>query len=249
MALWTVAAEPSAWEFGWEALVALGTLALAVATAALTLATRSLARKTSEEVQHAGALVKESQEQVKATQNQARISQLTLNAQIRPVLIDLPLDLAVEEPIFFPDRDEPVMSHRGAVHVGAGGGGVMISLPLRNAGVGLAMIRGVALRMRGNVPTPPVMIRPANVPPHQRGRVSFWARADDPAFPSLREAVDAEQDFSVEVAYSDLAGQELTISRFDVYLRKRGQRHWEVRQVHLQEPDADEPFAGSAPTA
>jgi hypothetical protein len=39
-----------AWAFGWEALVAIGTLALAVFTAWLALSTRSLARETSREL-------------------------------------------------------------------------------------------------------------------------------------------------------------------------------------------------------
>jgi hypothetical protein len=42
--------EPSTWEFGWEALVALGTLGLALFTAYLAWTTRRLARTTGEDV-------------------------------------------------------------------------------------------------------------------------------------------------------------------------------------------------------
>jgi hypothetical protein len=45
-----LAAEPSRWSFGWEALVAVGTLGLAVATVVLALLTRALARSGTAEV-------------------------------------------------------------------------------------------------------------------------------------------------------------------------------------------------------
>jgi hypothetical protein len=39
------------------------------------------------------------------------------------------LDLAVEESLFYPARDEPIAGHRGGVHVCAGGEEVMVSIP------------------------------------------------------------------------------------------------------------------------
>lgn len=263
MTLWILAAEPSSWEFSWEALVAIGTLVLALATGALALSTRNLSAKTAEEVEHSRRQVDASLEQVRVAQEQAtaaqealataqeqtRISQLTLDAQIRPVLIDVPLDLAIEQPLFYPGRDEPVTGHRGAVHVGAGDREVVVSLPLRNAGAGLAMIRGVGIRLAVASPTPPVMIQPANMPPGEDGRITFRATPGDAAFAPLSQAIQARQSLSIEVGYSDLTGQQYTLSRFDVYFRSRAHWNWEVRQVHLQEPGAGEPFAGSAPTA
>jgi hypothetical protein len=47
----TLIIATSPWSFGWDALVAIGTLALAFMTAALALSTRRLARETAEEVQ------------------------------------------------------------------------------------------------------------------------------------------------------------------------------------------------------
>jgi hypothetical protein len=164
------------------------------------------------------------------------------------VLIDVPLDLAIEEPMVYPGRDEPVMGHRGAVHVGVGDGEVLISLLLRNAGAGLAMIRGLGIRLAVAHPSAPVMLQPANVPPGERGRVSFRATSGDAAFAPLLQAIEVQQSISVEVGYSDLAGRQYTVSRFDLYFRSQAHWNWEVRQVHLQEPGEDPPFAGSAPT-
>jgi hypothetical protein len=253
--------EPSAWQFGWEALVAIGTLVLALATAALAWSTRNLAGQTTEEVKHSGRLVEESQRQAEAAASQAkatqdalaeareqtRISQQTLNAQIRPVLIDVPLDLAVEEPMFYPGRDDAVTGHRGAVHVGVSDDEVLISHPVRNAGVGLAMIRGISLEIGTAIGSPPVSIVPANVAPGEHARVSFRMTPGDAAFAPVREVLVRNQSVSVIVAYSDLAGQQMTLSRFDLYYRDRAHWNWEVRQVHLQEPGTEHPFAGSAP--
>lgn len=257
------AAAASPWELGWDTLVAIGTLALALATAALARSTRGLANETADEVEHSKRQVDAALEQVKVSQRQAetaqdaldaaheqtRISQLTLNAQIRPVLIDVPLDLAVEESLFYPGREEPIAGHRGGVHVFSGDQEVMVSVPLRNAGAGLAMIRGIGMRLTVATPSAPVIIQPANVPAGEHGRVSFRATPGDAAFAPLSQAIAGQASFSIEVGYSDLAGQQYTISRFGVHFRSRAHTNWEVRQVHLQELGAEEPFAGSAPVA
>jgi hypothetical protein len=259
----TLLPAASSWEFGWEALVAIGTLVLALATAGLAWSTRNLAKETSEEVSHSKRQVDAALEQVEVGQAQARtaqealgaareqtrISQLTLDAQIRPVLIDVPLDLAIEEQLFYPGRHEPVGGHRGGVHAFASDEEVMISVPLRNAGAGLAMIRGTGVRLSVATPTAPVMIQPANIPSGEYGRVSFRATPGEAAFAPLSQAVQAQSSFSIEVGYSDLAGQQCTVSRFDVHFRSRAHTNWEVRQIHLRDLDSDEPFAGSAPAA
>jgi hypothetical protein len=266
MAVSLVVEHISPWQVGWDALVAGGTIGLAIFTAWLAWTTRSLARQTSSEVEHTALLAQASQHQVKSSQEQARIAQdalaaareqtqislLTLNAQIRPVLVDVPPEppyRAGDDMIHYPRRD-PVKGGRiGAVQVRSSPEELLISVPFVNAGVGLAMIRGVGLRHRASVPDPPATIRPTNVLPRGFGRVSFRATPHDACFAPLCEMVERAQDFSIEVAYSDLAGRETTISRFDIYFRAEASGQWEVRQMHLQAPGADMPFAGSAPTA
>lgn len=234
------------WEFGWEALVAIGTLALAFVTLALALSTRALARGTSREVEHTGKLVLQAQEQVAIAREQTRIAQMTLGAQIRPVLIDAPLDLDTEETVVYPGRSEPITLPAGGVHVFGDDDRVMISLPVRNAGVGLAMVRGVSLLVGEPIPSLTTEIRPANVAPGERSRINFSALRGEDAFPSMLQAVRSG-NFSVELGYSDLAGGQSTLSRFDVYSPPAAHTNWEVRQVHFREPGTLEPFAGSAP--
>lgn len=253
---------PRPWEVGWDALVAGGTIGLAIFTAWLAWTTRSLARQTSTEVEHTALLAQASQRQVESSQEHARIAQealaaareqtqisvLTLKAQIKPVLVDIPLEPG-DETIHYPRRDPLKGGRIGAVQVRSSPEELLISVPFLNAGVGLAMIRGVGLRHRASVADPPAVIRPTNVLSGGSGRVSFRATPHDACFAPLSEMVEREQDFSVEVGYSDLAGQGMTISRFDIYFRAEAWGQWEVRQVHLQAPGADMPFAGSAPTA
>lgn len=262
-AILTGVAEASPWKFGWEALVAIGTFVLALATGGLAWSTRSLAAKTAEEVKHSGQLVEESQRQTRAAQDQAqaarsaltatqeqgRIAQLTLNAQIRPVLIDVPLNVSIEEAIVYPGRDHPVMGHRGAVQVSASDQELLVSVPLRNAGAGLAMIRGISLEIGTAIGAPPVMIKPTNVAPGELGRVSFRAVPGNAAYAPVREVIERQDGPSVVVAYTDLAGEQMTLSRFDLYFRPNDHWDWEVRQVHFQEPGAELPYAGSAPVA
>jgi hypothetical protein len=277
MTPWIGAEDASAWAFGWEALVAIGTLALAGATAWLAFKTAGLADTTAQEVEHSRQQVETmkeqvagtqrqvdaSLEQVRATQEQARtaqdtlaaareqtgISRLTLEAQIRPVLIDVRPDPDRPETTAYPGRDVPVNHYKGAALVWAPEGEVLISVPFRNAGAGLAMIRGVDLAFRTKIGTPSVMLQPANVARGEYGRVSFRSIPGDAGYQPLRDAIATEQDFSVVVGYTDLAGQQHTLSRFDIYFHPRESWEWEVRQVHLQNQTADAPFASSGPTA
>jgi hypothetical protein len=50
LTIWMAVAEPSAWGFGWEALVAIGTMLLAGATFVLAWSTRRMAKATAQDV-------------------------------------------------------------------------------------------------------------------------------------------------------------------------------------------------------
>jgi hypothetical protein len=257
MTLWIVVAEFSDWR-GWEALVAIGTLFLAGATFRLARATRDLARETAEEVQHSKRQVDAALEQVRVAQEQAataaaalesarkqtEIAQLTLDAQIKPVLVDVQPNLTIPDQVGFPGKS-PVQRSQGAVVVKTSNHEVLISVPFRNAGVGLAIVRAVGIRSRTEIGTPGHLIRPTNVAPGEHGRVGFRAQDGSAAFRPLLDVIDDQQDFSVEIGYTDLAGQQYERSILDLYYVD-GQGYG-IRQVHHQKPGADEPFAASAP--
>lgn len=231
----------SGWEFGWEALVA-------ITTGVLAFFTWRLARQTAREVSHSGQQVELSRRQAEASNELASAAQLTLRAQIRPVLVDVPLDLSAppSESASYPGRDDPVMLHPGAVHVNDGADEMMISFPLRNAGVGLAMIRGIDIWFPTPGPQPAFTINPANLAPGDRGRVSIRAVRGEPAFDQIATVIKAD-NFSIRVAFGDIVGQEIFRTRFDVYRQNGAMYGWIIRQVHFEDPDTREPFAGSAP--
>jgi hypothetical protein len=208
---------------------------------------RRLARETKEEVSHAARHVEATQAQARianealqVANEQTGIAQRTLGAQIRPVLIDMPFERSVQDEI---------PGYRGSVHAGATSNGPVISLPVRNAGAGLAIIRGAGLRVGEPIPSPPVTITPANLPVGENCRINFAIPLDHPAAEPVQRVLRASGGFSIEIAYTDLAGQQLVVSRFDVYYHPQANWNWQVRQVHHLEPGMDEPFAGSAPTA
>ena len=203
---------------------------LAFATAGLALSTRSLARKTADEVKHSGRLVEASQRQVYATLEQARTAQdalaaaaragteslsSTLDRQVRPVLVEASIGPVMEH-VTFPEGFPPRGLSRGTVVVEARDGVILLSLPLRNAGTGLATIRGARLMLPEDVVQPPVLITPVNVPAHEYGRVAFSATPNDMAYQPLWAAILARRP-PVEVDYVDLAGQQATVSRLLVH--------------------------------
>lgn len=257
------AASAGAWDVGWEALVAIATFLLALATWRLARSTRSLADETKQEVSIANRQVDEMAKQVVATQKHVRIAneqvtasqaqtaaaQAALRAQIRPVLIEVPIvpgEREVLEQVVWPNAPS-TGAYPGAVLAHLHENVALVSVPVRNAGTGLAMIRGAHIRTGlAATETVPVVIDPANLPPGAQGRVNFRAEPG-PTCDALSQAFNGG-NFSVVVTYADLAGEQLTTSRLDVYRRSRPPySDWDVRQVHFEAPGSDTPYAGSGP--
>ncbi len=265
------------WDLGWEALVAIMTGVLAVMTGVLAVMTWRLARQTAREVKYSGQHLEQSKkqveasnllaetaqttleaqiQQVEASNRLAETAQTTLEAQIRPVLIDMPLDLPagpVETAVYPGARSEALMLHPGEVYVGVWNFGeatdeTMVSIPIRNAGVGLAMIRGVEMWFPTPCPPSQIAIDPANLAPGEAGRVLVRAARGEPAFDQMNNVL-LSGSFSLRVLFSDIAGQRLFLTRFDVHRQNGFLDGWIVRQVHFEDPETREPFAGSAPVA
>ncbi len=231
------------WDLGWEALVA-------ITTGVLAFMTWQLARQTAKEVKHSGQHVELSRQQVEASNRIAEAAQTTLEAQIRPVLVDMPLNLSAGsfEPAVYPGRGDVVTLHPCAVHVMDGADEMMVSIPIRNVGVGPAMIRGVDMHFPTPCPPPQIAINPANLAPGEAGRVLVRAERVEPAFDQMNNVI-LSGNFSLRVLFSDIAGQRLFLTRFDVYHQNGVTYGWIVRQVHFEDPETREPFAGSAPVA
>lgn len=152
------------------------------------------------------------------------------------------------EAAVYPGRDEAVMLHPGAAHVNDGADEMMVSIAIRNAGVGLAMIRGIDMWFPTPCPPPLTAINPANLAPGEAGRVLVRAARGEAAFDQMSEVIRSG-NFSLRVLFSDIAGQKLFLTRFDVYRQTGAMYGWIIRQVHFEDPTTRVPFAGSAPSA
>jgi hypothetical protein len=190
---------------------ATGTFVVAVGTGALAVATLLIAKRTRE----------------------------ALRATIRPILVDVPLDAPGTARVTYADASEHLVG-TGSVHVLATEDYVFCSLPLRNVGPGVAVIRGLGLReppCSGNVSR---MV----VPRGEATRFSFSVPRDRP---ELQEGIESMLGgrFILEARYTDADGGQDTITRAFV-LRLKDDRY-RVRQVALLHPGDEQPFAMSGP--
>jgi hypothetical protein len=225
----TVVTEPQGfnWELAALVLTGLGTTALAVATGALAYSTRS---------------------DVRATVRLANISQAALEAQVQPVLIDV-----VPEQYRDPGEDAVPYEPRhadGTKNVGAyrvdvrqmENGNFACSVPLRNAGAGLAFIND-----------DPRLDHPSRdgdyigrltkqvVPPGEQTRAYFG--------PGVPLETPEDATLIVKVPYADAsASSQASQSRTvwtEATIQKRG-ADWRVIRVSIRRDGDDEPFVVSA---
>jgi hypothetical protein len=188
------------------------------------------------------AMIKVARDQVAAAQEQAEVARQSLSVQVQPVLIDEPLQLAVEERTDFPDG--PLTVHPGGIVVSSAGDTARLSFPVRNMGRGPAEIRGVGVRLTGRdgqrVEGPACNeVSRGVLPVGETSRLNFWFGAAEfgPRWDAWVHTVTAYGSFTVLVRYADLSGGAHQVSHFVVQRRERAHYGWEVRRV-LVEPAA-----------
>lgn len=190
---------------------------------------------------------------VRSANSAARVSERTLQAGIRPVLVPSRLEDPPEK-IGFMDGKwvRPAGGHAIAE---VADGVIYLAIPLRNVGAGLAMLRGyrlegepgssvahdrqgVARHLRGD-PAP----RVEEFSPQQRdllisaSRIGFWQAAlRDPEVSlhkDIAQAIETRGRVTVDVLYGDHEGGQPAITRF-VLLPEAGAwrcdavRHWNL---------------------
>jgi len=189
----------SSWVWGWNTVVAFGTLALAAATAVLAGFTLGAVRQSRDVIKlqtreleavekQTGVLTEQTaavKAQAEATKRQVDISMASLEATSRPVLVGLVADLgwhptrerdALREKItikFVDDHEASLLPD--AVHYEITNDKIYFSVPLRNVGAGVAFIQRVELvTSRGDFPLPGRVTEPV-VPRDETTRVLFSA--------------------------------------------------------------------------
>ena len=188
---------------------------------------------------------------VRSSNRSARIAERRMLTGIRPLL--LPSKLSDEEQkVGFVD-DHYVMIDGGHGSAEVDGSVVYLTMSVRNAGSGLALLHGWSLvrdHVDGAQARPPLpekdfrrLTRDLYIP---GGDIGFWQGAirdeSDPDFEPLRQMVKDEENIVVDVLYGDQDGEQHTISRFRLQPHEvDGQTRWLVTVSRHYYPDRSNP--------
>lgn len=143
----------------------------------------------------------------------------------------------------FPQRDEGLV-----VVVPDTSKALHISVPLRNIGVGPAILTGLGLSATEG-PRWSGQMTSTIVAPGELTRLNFTVPRDRPEFSSIFEAFNHGGALNAEVGYTDSAGQQTFRIRADLNRRARPQRpdpDWYVSQVFFYRGADSEPATVSA---
>jgi len=177
---------------------------------------------------------------VRSANRAARVAERSLLAGLRPLLV----------PSHLSDEAQKVHFADGRVVVTPGGGGaaelgddaVYLTLSLRNAGSGIAVLHGWHFYPARNTdlerPDADGFRRLTRDLYIAAGDLGFWQGAfRDPSEPELaaaRDAIGRREPVSVDVLYGDYEGGQRVISRFAFWPRADGSwisgvaRHWNL---------------------
>jgi hypothetical protein len=179
---------------------------------------------------------------VRSANRAARSAERSLLANIRPLLLPSRLDDPEVKVGFADNHWVRLGGSRGAAEVTDEA--VYLTMSLRNAGNGIAVLHGWVLvpeRVQGDVPPPHHdefhrLTRDIYVPPDD---VGFWQGAlrepSDPEFAAARKGIESGETLTVYLLYGDLEGGQRTISRFSLQPLQDGSgylvivaRHWNI---------------------
>ncbi|HEY4099146.1 MAG TPA: hypothetical protein VGM33_26710 [Baekduia sp.] len=215
---------------------AVGTVILAAATFWMARKTRDAATATQDDVRAAKEQLTVAQAQIELSRRQADAAEAAISAQLKPVLIDVPFDMF---------REGGTDAGTVSVELNPKSGLILVDIPLRNVGPGLARVTGLSLDT-GSPIAFGATLRNANIPPGERARFMFTAAPEQSGYSAFRDIVDRRGTFSVAVRYTDAAGAQDSLTRADLHWNDAISR-WYVRQIFTSGPGAAHQTVGSAP--
>jgi hypothetical protein len=178
---------------------------------------------------------------VRSGNRTARAAEISLLANLRPVLVPSHLEDTPEKVAFADDHWVSVRGGMGEAQIAEDA--ILMAMAVRNVGPGLAVLHGwhvVGRRMVGESEHAPLedfrmLSRDIYVP---AGDTGFWQGAvrdpDDPLQRELRDTIAKDEPITVEVLYGDHEGGQRTISRFAMMPREGSEyvlsvsRHWSI---------------------
>ncbi|HTY96414.1 MAG TPA: hypothetical protein VMB91_05195 [Solirubrobacteraceae bacterium] len=162
---------------------------------------------------------------VRSSNRSARIAEAALQEQRRPLLVPSRLEDPAQK-IMFVDQHW-VRATGGHAEAESIDGNVYLAASLRNAGSGIGVCQGWTIRAEllysGSSPTHApegdfhLQSRDLYVP---AGDIGMWQGAlrnpEDPVREAVAAAIEAREPLTLELLYTDLIGQQRTITRFSV---------------------------------
>jgi hypothetical protein len=178
---------------------------------------------------------------VRSANRAARMAERSLLAGLRPLLMPSRLDDPVQKITFVDEKRQHVKGGEAAAD--ASTEAVYLTISLRNAGTGIAVLHGWRFYPERRLADsePPALeefsrlTRDIYVP---AGDVGFWQGtfrdAAAPEFAAAAQAIAARVPLTVDILYGDHEGGQRTITRFGLLPRDDGgwiaaaARHWNI---------------------
>jgi hypothetical protein len=214
---------------------AVGTLALAIATYFLAKGTRADVAASTRQAEASTEQAKASLRQAEESSRHADLADRALRAQTTPLLADVPYGVPKVSGYAPMPRDparragameilglgphQPHYRDASELYTGIDEGGdetASLSVPVRNIGLGAAVITSVEFRLLEREPVTGLCSSP--VVPHGEVVVAeLEVHPKDPRYTEARRVVEDASTFSVVVAYSDANGEAIGAVRLDVH--------------------------------
>jgi hypothetical protein len=177
---------------------------------------------------------------VRSANRAARVAERSLLAGLQPLLVPSHLSDEAQKVHFADGR--VVVTPGGGAAAEVGGEAVYLTLSLRNAGSGIAVLHGWHFYPERNtdLERPEAdgfrrLTRDLYIAP---GDLGFWQGAfrnpNEPEFAAARSAIERREPLSVDLLYGDYEGGQRVISRFAFWPREDGRwisgvaRHWNL---------------------
>jgi hypothetical protein len=182
---------------------------------------------------------------VRSANRAARVAELSLLAQLRPLLVESSENDPLQHAGFH-DVPTPLPVPGGGAFVGEVGGSLYVVISLKNVGPGIAVLHG-GLVYPDNIPSRPDHAEPDAMTMLRRdlyispGQVGYWqiAYRDDDAYRRQLQDTIRGGAISCEVLYGDYEGGQRVITRFGVR-RPSADDEWQVVTIRHWQLDRSE---------
>lgn len=218
-------------------LLALATFVLAAVALAQLLRSRGDRRIANQALDVAA-------QQAQISERQAVAGERALQAQIRAILIEVPIDVDRQERFRFPDEKRSAARAVGELLVDSevatsAGEDVKIAVPFLNAGPGIAQAEYAWIEIADRGYSAVDLTRP-NIPPGEETRALFYFRVGELGHEEVKALIDERRDILVAIRYHDIAGRQVTTTRVSLRYVGKPELQWEIAYVEIGEPDTGE---------